>query len=313
MRKAFTRALYDISKKNKDVYSMTADIGVFAFNDIKKDFPERFFNVGVAEANMMGMAAGLALSDKIPFVFTIAPFITMRCCEQIKVDVCYHDLPVKIYGAGGGFVYGPQGATHHAIEEIGVLRSLPNITLVCPSDPIETEKLTYESMKLKGPLYVRISRNNEPNYHDKEYDFKFGVADEIKSGSDISIISTGPVLGNVLDSYDVLKSKGYDISIINMATVKPIDKKAVLKCAKQTGNIITVEEHNIIGGLGSAVAEVLSENNCSDVNFKRLGVNDKFCEVHGTHEELQHEYGISSDSIITEVDNLLSGKIISKV
>lgn len=307
MRNAYVKALYDISSENNDVFTLTADIGVFAFNKIKRDFPKRFFNVGVAEANMIGLAAGLALSGKIPFTFTISSFITMRCLEQIRVDACYNYLPIKMIGAGGGFVYGPQGATHHTIEEIGVLRSIPNMTIVCPADPMEMENVTYASMELKGPMYVRIGRNNEPNLHEKKYDFEIGKADVVKDGSDVTLISTGMVLKNVIDAAKRLEKEGIDAQIINMHTIKPIDTTTIKKCANKTGAIITIEEHNIIGGLGSAVAEIIADENLN-ISFKRLGINDTFCYLHACYSELQDEYGLSSDFIIDTIKGMLSIK-----
>ncbi len=308
MRTAYCKALYEIMSRDSRVFALTADIGFRNFDQIIADFPERFVNVGVAEANMMGIAAGLALSGKIPFTFTIAPFVTMRCLEQIRVDLCYHNLPVKIIGAGGGFVYGPQGTTHHAIEEIGILRTLPNMTVISPSDPLETGKAIHASMDLEGPAYVRIGRNNEPALHSDVYKFQIGKADNLSKGGDIAILAHGLVVKNALDAAGMLAREGVRASVVNMHTIKPIDRGEILRCAKETGAILTVEEHNIIGGLGSAVAEVLAEEFVHPVLFRRIGINDAYIRMNAEHAELQREFGLDSDGIAWAVRQLLLKK-----
>jgi len=308
MRTAYCKALYKIMSEDNRVFALTADIGFRNFDQIIADFPERFINVGVAEANMMGIAAGLALSGKIPFTFTIAPFVTMRCLEQIRVDLCYHKLPVKIIGAGGGFVYGSQGATHHAIEEIGILRTLPDMTIISPSDPLETGKAVHASMDLECPVYIRIGRNKEPALHSDEYEFRIGKADIMREGGDISIIAHGLTVKNSLDAADMLAHEGIRATVVNMHTIKPIDRTAVLKCAKETGAILTVEEHNIIGALGSAVAEILAEESAHPVLFKRAGLNDIYIRMNAEHAELQQEYGLDSSGITQSAKLLLLKK-----
>src|SRR3989338_5723075 len=307
MRNAYCRELYEIMRKDERVYALTADIGYKNFDKIIEAYPSRFINVGVAEANMVGIASGLALSGKIPFIFTIAPFVTMRCLEQIRIDLCYHNLPVKIIGAGGGFVYGPQGTTHHAIEEVGVLRSLPNITIICPADPVETAKAVKASMDLEVPVYIRIGRNHEPVVTGEGSKFVLGKADVIKDGNDITIISTGFILPNVLKSATELDKEGISVRVVNMHTVKPADREMVLKCADETCGILTVEEHNIIGGLGSAVAEILAESKTNSIPFVRLGIKDSFICINAGYKELQKELGLDPDGIAGSIRSLLSG------
>ena len=249
MRTAYCKALYKIMSEDKRVFALTADIGFKNFDKIIADYPDRFINVGVAEANMMSVAAGLAMSGKIPFTFTIAPFVTMRCLEQIRVDICYHKLPVKIIGAGGGFVYGPQGTTHHAIEEIGILRSLPEMTILSPCDPIETKMAIIASMDLDGPAYIRIGRNNEPDIHTPNYAFTVGKNEIIREGKDIVIFAHGLVVKNVIDAAEILEQDDVNITIVNSSTIKPINQSEIVNIARQNKIILTVEEHNIIGGL----------------------------------------------------------------
>ena len=308
MRTAYCQELHELMKEDERIFALTADIGFRNFDQIIADFPERFVNVGVAEADMMGIAAGLALTGKIPFTFTIAPFVTMRCLEQIRVDLCYQKLPVKIIGAGGGFVYGPQGVTHHAIEEVGILRTLPEMTVICPADPEETKRAVRATMELDGPAYIRIGRNREPSVYADKHEFKIGKAIEMRKGRDITIFAYGLVVYNALKAAQVLSNTGIETQIINMHTIKPLDKAVILQCAKDKRAIITVEEHNIIGGLGSAVAEVLAEENFHSVTFKRLGLKDTFCRLHAEHADLQNEYGLDAEGIIKEVRSIIRQK-----
>lgn len=306
MRNAYCKALYELMSEDDRVYALTADIGYRNFNKIIAGFPDRFINVGVAEANMIGIAAGLTLSGKIAFVFTIAPFVTMRCLEQIRIDLCYNKLPVKIVGAGGGFIYGAQGTTHHVIEEIGILRTLPNMTVICPADPIETEKAVRATMRLDGPAYIRIGRNNEPVITESNYDFQIEKGVIIRDGKDVSVITYGPVINNILSVAEKLKKENISVRVVNMHTVKPIDVDLIKRCSEETKAILTVEEHNIIGGLGSAVAEILSEViNNKHTKFKRLGLYDKFCTIHASYIDLQEEYGLGVTGIENSIKNLL--------
>lgn len=308
MRNAYCRALRRLMSADDRIYALTADIGFRNFDRIIADFPDRFINAGVAEADMTGIAAGLALSGKIPFTFTIAPFVTMRCLEQIRLDLCYHNLPVKIVGAGGGFVYGPQGTTHHALEEIGILRTLPNMTIICPADPVQTEKAVTASMALDGPAYIRIGRNNEPNVTPIESDFRIGKADTLREGNDLTIIASGTAVESALKAAEILAGSGTETRVVNMHTVKPLDREAVIRAAEETGGVITVEEHSVIGGLGSAVAEVLAEGMTRPVLFKRVGIRDTFIYVHAHYEELRRIYGLDGPGIAGAAEKLVMEK-----
>ena len=306
MRNAYCREVHNLMKDDERIYVLTADIGYKNFDKIIEDFPDRFINMGIAEANMIGVSAGLSLTGKIPFVFTIAPFVTMRCFEQIRVDLCYHKLPVKIIGAGGGFVYGCQGTTHHAIEEVGILRTLPKMTIICPADPVETEKAVNATMALEGPAYIRIGRNNEPVVTNRGNEFKLGKADVINSGLDMTIISSGFILPNVLEAAEILKKDGINSRILNMHTVKPVDEESVIRAAEETGAILTVEEHSTIGGLGSAVAEILAEKTDNSIPFKRLGLNDSYITCHAEYQVLQKKLGLCGGGIAKSAQNLLA-------
>ncbi len=243
--------------------------------------------MGVAEANMVGASAGLALSGKIPFAYSIVPFLIARCYDQIRMDVCYHRTNVKLVGVGGGFAYGNQGATHHAIEDVAVLRALPNMTVVCPCDPLEAGKATKAAAAYPGPVYIRLWRQDEPAVYQSDYEFTIGKAISLRKGTDVTLIATGVVVRFALQAADLLQAKGIKAGVINMHTVKPLDIEAVLSAAQQSGAIVTIEEHSIIGGLGSAVAEVLMESSLRRIRFKRLGVQDVFSEE---TEDTDHLY-----------------------
>ncbi|MBU2541414.1 MAG: transketolase [Candidatus Omnitrophica bacterium] len=306
MRDAFVRSLYKQFKINPSIYLLVADLGIFIFDDFKKSFPKRFINIGVAEANMIGMASGLALCGKIPFVYSIVPFVTARCFEQIRIDACYQNLPVKIIGVGGGFAYASLGPTHHAIEDISIMRSLPNMTVISPADTYETEKAVEAIVKIKGPVYLRLVKSGEPKVHTKNYDFTVGKAVKLRDGKDVTIISTGGLVYNCLKACEILEEVGIKARLLNFHTIKPIDKESIFDAAANTKAIITVEEHSIIGGLGSAVAEVLAENSDIHVPFRREGINDTFCKEFGSHSYLQQIHGFSVSDIVKKAKRFLA-------
>lgn len=290
---------------DETIFALTADVGYKNFDAIVDSFPDRFINVGVAESNMINIAAGLALAGKKPFTFTLAPFATMRCLEQIRINLCYHNLPVKIIGAGGGLVYGAQGTTHHALEEIGILRCLPNMTVLVPSDPIETKALVRLSLQLEGPCYIRIGRNGEPHLYDKENFFEIGRSLLVRNGTDATIIASGLLLKNALTAADELAREKISVRVVDVHTIKPIDSEMIERCAKETSCIITLEEHNTIGGLGSAVAEILSAIPSPRRRFKKLGIQDVYCSINASYTDLLTEYGLDVNNIKKEIRNLL--------
>lgn len=305
MRNTCFRTIHALMREDPRVCLLVGDIGYRQFDPILADFPARVVNVGVAEANLMGLAAGMALAGKVPFVYSIATFATYRCFEQIRVDLCYHDVPVKILGGAGGFVFGAQGPTHHAVEELGVLRNLPNMTVFCPADPQDVSRVVRASMTLRGPAYIRLGRNNEPNVTGMSEAFRIGEGAVLREGRDVSLLGCGRLMANVLKAADVLAAEGIAARVVNVATLKPIDRAMVLRCARETGGILTVEEHSVLGGLGSAVAEVLAEGGEVPVRFRRLGTPDAFCRLHAEHRELEEHFGLDGAGIARAARDLL--------
>lgn len=310
MRNSYISALYDIAKENKQIMSLNADIGAIVFDKFREEFPGRFVNVGVAEQNMIGVAAGLASCGKIPFAYTITPFITSRTYEQIKVDVCLQNSNVKIVGVGAGLVYSTLGPTHHAIEDIAIMKTLPNMRIVSPCDPIESKMATFAIAEIKGPVYFRIGTAGEPNIYDNNYEFNLGKGVEMKPGEDVTLIATGSIVYDALMAAKELDLKGISTRVINIHTIKPLDKDIIFKAARETGTIITIEEHNIEGGFGNSVASLILENIGTQVKFKQLGLKDAFCSYYGTHQELKNHCGLAKENIVKEVIDLSKLKMI---
>jgi transketolase len=260
---------------DKRIWLLTGDLGYSVLEPFRDQFGERFVNVGVAEQNLAGIAAGLASSGMVPFTYSIANFPTMRCLEQIRNDICYNELPVKIVAVGGGFAYGPQGYTHHGIEDLAVMRALPNMTVVAPGDPIETELATRAILDVPTPCYLRLGKAREPVVHAAPPPLSIGRAIQVREGRDVSLISTGGMLAHAVETAETLATEhGIAVRVLSMHTLRPLDTAAVHAAACETGGIVTVEEHSITGGLGSAVAEILAEAGSPGVAFRRFGVPD---------------------------------------
>lgn len=311
MRDAYINALYELAEQNEKIYCVIADIGIYIFDRFKESFPERFFNFGIAEQNLIGAATGMALCGKIPFAYSIIPFVTVRCLDQIRVNVCYQNLNVKIVGVGSGFAYGILGATHHAIDDIAMMRALPNMSVICPADSLESAKATKAAAEHEGPVYIRLGRTalghlGAPIIYHQDYEYEIGNAILVRDGNDATIIASGGIVSSGLKAAEELSREGINTRVINMHTVKPIDRDIILKAAEETKAIVTLEEHNIIGGLGSAVAEVLAEEAQGKVPFSRIGVRDEFCRVAGAHAYLLDEYGMSVSSIVKSIKELVS-------
>jgi len=300
MRTAFINTITELARKDKDIFLLTGDLGFSFFENFKKEFPDRFFNIGVAEANMVGIAAGLTLSGKKVFIYSIVPFATMRCFEQIRNDICYQNLDVKIIGVGGGLCYGSAGMTHYSIEDIAIMRSLPNMTVICPGDPTEVKLSVRSSLNYKAPIYIRLGKGNEPKVHSNLKNFSIGKGIIINNGKDITIISTGNILYNAKRASDLLKSKNISIRLISMHTIKPIDKDLVIKAVRETKAIFTIEEHSLIGGLGSVVSEIIAEEG-ANICFKRIALSDAYPRDIGSQEYLRMRLGLSVDNIVRNI------------
>ncbi len=322
MRSVFISNLIKIAESDERVVLLTGDLGYKVLEEFQEKFPQRFINVGIAEANMVGMAAGLALAGKIPYVFSIGTFATARCLEQIRNDICYQNLNVKIVGVGSGLTYSLYGASHHPIDDIALMRSLPNMSVVCPGDLIETKMAVISSYQNLGPLYLRLAAKGEPNIHSQEPKFTIGRGIVLRDGEDITIMVTGNMLANAKAAADQLVQRGISVRLISMPFVKPIDKEIILKSAKETKMIFSVEEHCAIGGLGSAIADILAEDN-AQVLFKKISLPDQYPDVIGSRDYLRNKYGLSSDKIVEtilqdadyhhEPDKLQFSKTISAV
>src|SRR3989344_1848258 len=299
MRNAFIRSLEEIARYDKRIFLLTGDLGFSVFEKFRDEFPDRFINMGVAEANMTGVAAGLALSGKIVFIYSIVPFATMRCFEQIRNDLCMQNLDVKIIGVGSGLSYGSLGPTHQSIEDIAIMRALPNMVVVCPGDPVEAGLVVRESMHYKGPVYIRLGRGGEPVIHKTRPDFEIGKAITLVDGSDVTLIATGNMLENAVLAAGLLAEK-ISVRVISMHTVKPIDKESVLKSADETKVIFTIEEHSLIGGLGSAVSEILAEHN-KEIIFKRIALPDSFIKIAGSQKYLRSINSLSSEYVAERI------------
>lgn len=305
MRSAFFRTLLELAAEHPQIHLVVGDLGFGVVEPFARQFPNRFLNTGVAEQNMTGVAAGIALCNKVVFTYSIANFPTLRCLEQIRNDVCYHEANVKVVAVGGGFAYGALGASHHATEDLAIMRALPGMTVLAPGDPWEAECATRAIAAHQGPCYLRLGRAGERNVHDGMPDFQLGRALTLREGRELTMISSGGMLEGTVRSAGRLAAKGYSCRVLSMPTIKPLDEAAVLAAARDTGAILTVEEHSIIGGLGSAVSEVLAEAPCPSIKFRRLGLPSAFSPHVGSQEYLRERHGLSDDAIVEAAIALL--------
>ena len=307
MRSAFINTLHKLAEEDEKIFLLNGDLGFSVLEGFTKSFSKRSLNMGVSEANMIGVASGLALSGKTVFVYSIIPFVTSRVFEQIRDDVALQKANVKIVGVGSGFTYGQLGPTHHSIEDIGIMRTLPNMTIICPGDPYETEEATKAIAALSGPVYLRIGKKGEPTVHKKSLPFKVGRAITVKKGTDCAIVATGNMLPVGLAVSEILDREKIKARLVSMHTIKPLDVNSIKRAALETGAVFTLEEHNIIGGLGSAVAEVLPYSRLSPI-FVRFGIQDKFTHIAGTQDFLRSYHKISAKNIAFKIIKSLRGK-----
>jgi transketolase len=292
---AYGEALIKLGRENPNIVVLDADLSKSTKTaKFAQVFPERFFHIGIAEANMIGIASGLALCGKIPFVSTFAVFAPGKCLDQLRNAVAYPNLNVKIVVTHGGLTVGPDGATHQSVEDIAVMRSIPNFVVIVPADAVTTQKVIEEIAESYGPAYVRLCRPIVPIIYDEDVNFRVGKGLIFFDGDDVSIVAMGIMLSEALKAAEILKRKGVSARVLDMHTVKPIDKDLLIKAAKETGRLVTCEDHNVIGGLGSSVAEALSE--AYPVPIRRVGIQDVFGES-GSYSALMAKYGLTAESI----------------
>ena len=304
MRSAFNEELLAIARKDDRIYMVLADIGYGEIEPFAEAFPDRFYNCGVAEQNMTGVACGLAMEGKIAVTYSIANFPTLRCLEQIRNDVCYHNQNVKIVIIGGGLAYGSLGVSHHSTEDLAIMRSLPDMVVVAPADIQEARAATHAMIAHEGPCYYRCGYKQEPDLHQGKIDFQLGQAITVCAGSDVTLIGTGTMTYRAYQAARLLADEGIRARVISMHTVKPIDREAIVAAARETRAIVTVEEHNVCGGLGGAVAEVLAEAGLG-LPFKMIALPDTYVHIVGTHDWLLDYYGFSPESIAATVRKLI--------
>ncbi|MDO8638395.1 MAG: transketolase C-terminal domain-containing protein [Candidatus Daviesbacteria bacterium] len=304
MRNSFVNSIYKATKINENVLCLVGDIGAFLLRKYIKDFPLNYYNLGAAEANMVGVAAGFAMSGKIPFVYTITPFITSRCYEQIKVDVCYNEANVKLVGIGSGVSYGTMGSTHHSLEDIAIMRALPNMVVISPADPREVEEAVFAAMKHNGPVYIRLTLSSNPLDY-KKGKFKIGKARIVKKGSDAAIIATGDMVRIANEASVILKKNNINCYVINIHTIKPIDEELIKKLSRECKAIVSIEEHSIIGGLGSAVSSIISQYSLNKARYKIMGFNDIFCKEYSKDKlKIFEKYGLSTKHLVKTMFSL---------
>lgn len=298
MRTAYIDTLYDLASRDKRVYALISDNGAIVYDKYKRDLESQYLNLGISEANMLGMAAGMASCGKIPFAYTIGAFLAYRAFEFIRNDICLQKQNVKIVGTGAGETYSALGPTHHSTEDLGGLRALPNLVILCPASPLEVKKATIAAYEYEGPVYLRLGTNKEPEIYADDYSFEIGKGVTLKLGNDLTLISTGSIVNDVLEVAKRLQNDGIQARVINIHTIKPIDREIIVRAVEETGKIITIEDHNVMGGLGSAVAEIIAESGYG-VRFKRLGLRG-FSSGYGTYAQVKATNGLGIEKIYNE-------------
>ena len=303
-RESYGMALVELGRENNNVVVLDADLSKSTKTaDFKKEFGERFFNVGIAEQNLMGMAAGLANVGCVPFASTFAVFATGRAFEIIRNSICYPKVNVKIAATHAGITVGEDGGSHQSVEDIALMNSLPNMTVIVPADHRETMQATKAAAEMYGPVYLRFGRCNTEDIFGDDYKFEIGKGTELRAGNDVTVIATGMMVQKAIEASKALEIEGINVRVINMSTIKPIDREIIIKAAKETKGIVTAEEHSIIGGLGAMVSQVVC-NDCP-TKVKMVGIQDTFGES-GTPNELMEKYGLTAKRIIEEAKNIIN-------
>lgn len=306
MRNTFVKTLVKLAEEDERIFVITPDLGFSVLEEFEEKFPHRFLNVGIAESNAISIASGLALSGKIVYVYSIIPFVTMRPFEQIRVDVAYMNTNVRLIGVGAGVTYGPAGATHHSIEDIAIMRALPNMTVFSPSDPFEVEEVTKASINYQGPIYFRLAKKGEPVISNVLNEIKIGKANYIKKEEDsnIAILFTGNASDIAIDVEEKLMSKGHKIDLVSMHSIKPFDYDSLSIIVSSKKYIFTIEEHSIIGGLGSVVSEYIAESPFNP-KFKRFALPDEYSHYVGSQFFIREKFGFTSKNILNNILEIL--------
>lgn len=302
MRQAFVQTLIELAKQDQNIELITGDLGYGVLKPFWEQLPDQFINAGISEQNIMAMAAGMAREGKTIFVYSIGNFPTLRCLEQIRNACAYHEANVKIICVGGGLTYGALGMSHHATEELGVLRTIPNLTVFAPADAAEAVAVTKAMASEPGTCYMRLGRGGEMQIHSGPVDFAIGKAIPVQEGQNIAVFSTGDLCGEAKKACELLTEKGYHPALLSFPTVKPIDEECIRRCAMKYSLIVTCEEHNRIGGLGGAVAEVLSEMKDRKAQLLRIGLNDCYVSIVGDQTYLREAYGLSAAQIARKIE-----------
>jgi transketolase len=301
MRNAFAKTVTELSDVHPDLVMLAGDIGNRLFDRFKEKHPGRFFNCGVAEANMTGVAAGLAASGLRPITYTITPFNTIRCLEQIRLDICYPNLPVIIVGTGSGLSYASLGATHHSMEDIAVLRTLPNMHVVCPADPTEARLAVTDALRLGRPTYIRLGKKGEPNVHASDPEFRIGRGITVRDGSTVALLSVGNMLEPALKCADHLDREGVSTKVVSFHTIKPLDESLLAELFADYELLVVLEEHGLIGGAGSAVLEWGNVNSADLRKLVRIGGPDRFLSACGDQEQARALFGLTAQQVSRQI------------
>lgn len=306
MRSTFVNTLSEMARKNDKIICVIGDTGFSVFEEFEKEFGERFINVGIAEQNFVSVGAGLAAMGMKPYIYNVVSFMTLRSIEEIELDVCYQENPVVLVGVGGGHAYGPAGPTHHAYFDIAMMRMMPNMTVVCPADPVEMKAVMEASESYDKPLYIRIGRSVDPVIHQEPINFEIGKAICMKQGTDAVLFATGTVVKDAVKACELLEEQGISVALYSIHTIKPIDTAVIEECMEKYPAIFTMEEHSTNGGLGTAVGDVILEHmEKGKIKFKKFGFPDTFAPVTGSREYLNSLYGLDAESVADSISKVL--------
>lgn len=306
MRNAFAKQVTELAQRDERVVLLSGDIGNRLFDDLKAKCPGRFFNCGVAEANLIGMAAGMAMSGLRPICYTITPFITYRCLEQIRIDVCYHHQPVIIVGTGSGLSYASLGATHHSCEEMGMLRLLPGLAVIAPADAVEVRGALKAALNQSHPVYIRIGKKGEPVVHQGEIDFQIGKAISVRDGTDVCLLSAGNMLPAALETAELLAQENISARVVSFHTIKPLDEATLANAFQNFKLVATLEEHSVLGGLGGSVAEWLADHSPAKARLIRCGTADEFLHETAEQDEARAHFGLTPSAIAGRIQSSLT-------